>query len=66
MQPSASKVAEEEPVTEIEHIQYADEGVVQNDTDSDDSDWKNISHFTRTLCEYIFLFFNQRKLYSQN
>nr|CAG4647223.1 EOG090X09Q6 [Megafenestra aurita]SVE92514.1 EOG090X09Q6 [Megafenestra aurita] len=38
MQPSASKAAEEEPVTEIEHIQYADEGVVQNDTDSDDSD----------------------------
>nr|CAG4651150.1 EOG090X09Q6 [Simocephalus serrulatus]SVE94363.1 EOG090X09Q6 [Simocephalus serrulatus] len=38
MQPSSSKAIEEEPVTEIEHIQYADDGVAQNDTDSDDSD----------------------------
>lgn len=44
MQPSGSVVAKkptaaaevEEAVTEIEHIRYADDGVVVNDTDSDD------------------------------
>jgi RING finger protein 113A len=44
MQPSGSTTGKpkgatadvEEPVTEIEHIHYADEGVVANDTDSDD------------------------------
>ncbi|XP_032778185.2 E3 ubiquitin-protein ligase RNF113A [Daphnia magna] len=45
MQPSGSVVAKksagtaaevEEPVTEIEHIHYADDGVAANDTDSDD------------------------------
>ncbi len=37
-QPSTSSkaAAQEEPVTEIEHIHYADEGAVNNDTDSDD------------------------------
>lgn len=39
VQPSGSKEDAEEPVTEIEHIHYADEGVGQGgDTDSDDSD----------------------------
>nr|CAG4646415.1 EOG090X09Q6 [Macrothrix elegans] len=40
LQPSGSKKPEEEeePVTEIEHIHYADEGQAQGDTDSDDSD----------------------------
>nr|SVE76510.1 EOG090X09Q6 [Daphnia longispina] len=44
MQPSGSTTSKptgatadvEEPVTEIEHIHYADDGVVANDTDSDD------------------------------
>ena len=36
-QPStSSKATEEEAVTEIEHIHYADDGVANNDTDSDD------------------------------
>lgn len=49
MQPSSSKAIEEEPVTEIEHIQYADDGVAQNDTDSDDSDWVGLEYMLRLL-----------------
>ena len=39
VQPSGSGLAEEEPVTEIEHIYYEDDGTANNnETDSDDSD----------------------------
>jgi RING finger protein 113A len=39
VQPSGSAQAEEEPVTEIEHIHYEDDGTANNnETDSDDSD----------------------------
>ena len=44
-QPSGSSTQQqstEEPVTEIEHIQYEDDGGQENnDSDSDDSNWKN-------------------------
>lgn len=37
IQPSGSQQDTEEPVTEIEHIQYEDDGAANNaDTDSDD------------------------------
>lgn len=57
MQPSGSTTSKptgatadvEEPVTEIEHIHYADDGVVANDTDSDDdSDWEK-DHLFRSF-----------------